>query len=100
MVSDAFPDYGAVSPEPGNTTATFALSIYVPDVDATMHAAEQAGATIQRPAEDQPYGDRMCTLIDPFGVRWMIGTRVRDLSAEELEALARQYSGAQPGPVR
>jgi hypothetical protein len=30
----------------------------------------------------------------------MIGTRVRDLSAEELEALARQYSGAQPGPVR
>jgi hypothetical protein len=43
---DAYPDYGAAAPEPGNTTATFALSIYVADVDATMKAAENSGAQL------------------------------------------------------
>ena len=100
MVSDAYPDYGAVAPEPGNRTATFALHLYVPDVDATMQAAERAGAVIQRPAEDQFYGSRTGTLIDPFGVRWMIGTHLRDVSAEEMARAAQEHTGAEPGPVQ
>lgn len=100
MLSDAHPDYGAVAPEPGNTTATFALNLYVPDADATMAAAEQTGATVQRPVEEQFYGSRMGTMIDPFGVHWMIGTHVRDISAEELAKAAEDYTGAEPGPVQ
>lgn len=101
MLSDAFPDYGAVAPEPGNLAATFALNLYVPDVDVTMAAAERAGATIQRPAEDQFYGARLGTLIDPFGVRWMVATHVRDVSPEEMARAAEAYqeTGAEPGPV-
>ncbi len=96
MVSDAYPDYGAVSPEPGNTTATFALNLYVPDVDATLGKAEQHGAVVQRPAEDQFYGSRRGTIIDPFGVRWMIATHIREVSDEELARFADEFGTAEP----
>jgi PhnB protein len=94
MVSDAYPDYGAVAPAEGNTTATFALNIYVPDADSTVARAEAAGAAVQRPVEEQFYGARMGTIVDPFGVRWMIGTHVRDVSKAELAAAAEQFSRA------
>lgn len=101
QLSDAFPDYGAVAPEPGATSATFALSLYVPDADATLATAEKAGATIQRPVEERSYGSRMGTMIDPFGVRWMVSTHVRDVSETEIAQAVRDYSetGAEPGPV-
>jgi uncharacterized glyoxalase superfamily protein PhnB len=92
MLSDAYPDHGAIAPEPGNETATFALSLYVPDVDATMAAAAAAGAKVQRAAEDQFHGARMGTLVDPFGVRWMISTQVREVSADEMAAAARKFA--------
>lgn len=100
MLSDAFPDYGAESPEQGNTTATFALNLYVPDADATVAAAERAGAVLQRPVEEQFYGSRMGTIIDPFGVRWMVATHVRDVSDAELDEAATEYAGSDEGPVQ
>jgi PhnB protein len=99
MLSDAHPDYGAVAPEPGNTTATYALNIYVPDADSTVAAAERAGAVVQRRVEEQFYGSRMGVIVDPFGVRWMVATHVRDVSQEEIDRAAAEYSGAEPGPV-
>ncbi|MGZ4444560.1 MAG: VOC family protein [Nocardioidaceae bacterium] len=74
MLSDSFPDFGAEAPPEGNRTTSYALNVYVPDVDATMAKAEAAGAFVQAPAEDQPYGSRMGKIFDPFGVRWMIAT--------------------------
>lgn len=99
MLSDAHPDHGSVAPEAGNSVATFALNLYVPDADATVAAAQRAGAVVQRPVEEQFYGDRMGTFVDPFGVRWMIATHVRDVSAEEMAESAANYSGAEPGPL-
>jgi PhnB protein len=101
MLSDAFPDYGTVAPADGNSTTTYALNLYVPDADATVAAAEKAGASIQRPVEDQFYGARMGTLIDPFGIRWMVSTHVRDVSPEEMGKVAESYgdTGAEPGPL-
>lgn len=52
--------------------------LYVPDVDATYHRALQAGAiSISEPA-DQPYGDRLAGVADPFGNQWYIATQIRD----------------------
>lgn len=100
MVSDAYPDYGAVAPDRGNTAATFALHVYVADADVTVAAARKAGANVQRPVEGQGHGSRMGTMIDPFGVRWMVATHVRDLSPDEQDRQAREFSGAEPGPVQ
>lgn len=102
MLSDAYPDYGAVAPEEGNQTATFALQLYVPDVDEVTARAEAAGAVIQRPPADQAAeGFRQATLVDPFGVRWMIATHRRTVSAEDLAAAAAAYAvtGHEPGPL-
>ena len=73
MLSDEFPEIGVVSPR-NHEGSSLALSVTVPDVDDTYTRATAAGATGLRPPEDQFYGERAATLLDPFGHRWMIGT--------------------------
>jgi len=101
MISDAYPDYGAIAPEAGNVVATFALQLFVPDADATVTKAALRGAKIQRPVEAQFHGARVGTLVDPFGVRWMISTHERDVSAAELKREVERFAseGAAKGPV-
>jgi PhnB protein len=84
MLSDGYPEVGVAAP-PEDALPTYAMHLHVPDVDATTAAAEKAGATVQRPPEDQFYGARAATLVDPFGVRWMIATHLRAVSDEEIE---------------
>ncbi|HEY3484572.1 MAG TPA: VOC family protein [Ilumatobacteraceae bacterium] len=85
MLSDEYPDHGVVSPRTLGGTP-FALHLSVPDVDALYARAVGAGATSMRPPEDRPYGDRSCTILDPFGHRWTISTRIAEPTAAEIEA--------------
>ena len=85
MLSDEYPDYGAVSPRTLGGTP-IGLHLSVPDVDALYARAIGAGATSMRPTTDQPYGDRSCTIEDPFGHRWTIATRIAEPTAAEIEA--------------
>jgi PhnB protein len=83
MLSDEWPDGGVFSPATyGGTTC--AIRLVVPDVDAIAARAAAAGATIERPPTDEPYGDRTCWLRDPFGHRWALATPVEEVSTEEL----------------
>jgi PhnB protein len=61
------------------------LMLYVEDVDAVAEKAAAAGAAIQRPVQNQFYGDRSGTFVDPFGFQWTVGTHVEDVSHEEME---------------
>jgi PhnB protein len=73
MLSDEYPDYGAVSPEAlGGSPVMF--TVYVDDVDTVFARAVAAGARGLRPPEDQPYGARMGALLDPWGHRWSVQT--------------------------
>ena len=45
--------------------------LYVDDVDVTYDRALAAGATSIVPPADQPFGDRMAVLQDPFGFQWI-----------------------------
>jgi PhnB protein len=66
--------------------------IYVKDVDAAFAQAIAAGATeIMAPA-DQFYGDRSGRIADPFGYRWTLAQRMRDVSPEEIARLAAEWS--------
>ncbi|HLX30387.1 MAG TPA: VOC family protein [Casimicrobiaceae bacterium] len=65
--------------------AGISLLLYVEDVDKTFAQAVAAGATVQRTVADQFYGDRMGTVVDPFGHVWSIGTHKEDLSMEEVQ---------------
>jgi PhnB protein len=84
MLADEYPELGFVGPPKlGGTPVS--LHLRVDDVDAVTERAQQAGATIERPPEDQFYGARSATLIDPFGHRWMIQQPVEEVSAEEMQ---------------
>jgi PhnB protein len=65
-----------------------AIYLYVPDTDATYHRAIEAGAVSLMEPADQFYGDRNAGVKDPAGNIWWIGTRVEDISREELERRA------------
>lgn len=75
------------------------LCLYVEDVDALFQQALDAGATQQRPVEDQFYGDRSGTLEDPFGHVWTVATHKEDVTEEEMEQRMKAMfeSGECPG---
>ena len=60
------------------------LCLYFPDVDARFSAATAAGAKVVKPIQNQFYGDRSGTVVDPFGHVWTVATHVEDLSPEEI----------------
>jgi uncharacterized glyoxalase superfamily protein PhnB len=68
-LADEYPEYGLEGPGDGKPPVSLHLS--VPDVDAVMDRAAAAGATVERPATDEPYG-RGGRLIDPYGHRWIV----------------------------
>jgi PhnB protein len=84
MLADEHPEMGAVAPQAG-VRPPVGLMIYVPDVDAVYARAVAGGATVQRPLQDQFYGDRSGTVTDPFGHTWTISTHVEDVSPEEMD---------------
>jgi PhnB protein len=84
MLSDEFPEYGAISPETlGGSTAK--LNLRVPDVDAVARKLVAAGAKVVRPVEDQFYGERSGQFADPFGYTWIIATHTVEVSPAEVQ---------------
>ena len=88
-LSDPLESYGLAAPDP-QRGASFSLALYVRDVDAVTAAAEAAGATVREPPATFVSGDRFSSILDPFGLRWSLMTRVEDLSFEES---ARRVAG-------
>lgn len=82
--------YGLVAaPSEG---ACYSLGIYVPDVDATVDRALAAGATLREPITDFVSGDRYASLLDPFGLRWSVMTRIEDLTDAESQARVEAWA--------
>ena len=55
------------------------------DVDQHRDRAQAAGARIVREPEDQFYGDRVYSAMDPEGHVWTFAQTVRQVSREEAE---------------
>ena len=92
MLGDENPKWGAVGPQTIGGTPV-GLCLYFPDVDAKFAAAVAGGAKVERPVQDQFYGDRSGTVVDPFGHKWTIATHVEDVSPEEMQARMAQMGG-------
>ena len=84
MLSDEWPDMNMRGPK-ARGGATASMMLYVDDVDAMFAQAIKAGGTVEKNPENQFWGDRMGTLVDPYGHRWMLATHVEDVSPEEME---------------
>lgn len=91
MLSDEWPDMQALGPKArGGATASFL--IYCEDVDAAFARATGAGATSDKPPENQFWGDRMATVVDPFGHKWMLATHVEDVTPEDMRKHMESWS--------
>jgi PhnB protein len=97
MLADECPDMSFKGPQAYGGSSVM-LHLYVENVDKVFEAAVQAGAKVTRPVQDQFYGDRSGSLIDPFGHWWNLSTHIEDLSMEELtrrsEEAKKQMSSA------
>jgi PhnB protein len=83
MLSDEWPEEHVYSPAKYGGSSC-AIHLLVPDVDALAARAVAAGATLERPIEAQPHGDRSCSVRDPFGHRWFLATPFEEVSVDEL----------------
>jgi PhnB protein len=54
------------------------MHLYVEDADAVLAKATAAGGRVLNPIQDQPYGDREVSIVDPFGVVWFVATHLHD----------------------
>jgi len=90
----ANPMFDLVLP-PGDGKACYSLGIYVPDVDEKLALAVANGATVREPVAYFVSGDRYCSVLDPFGIRWSIMTRVEDISEEESFRRVAEWSKGQ-----
>ena len=82
MLADEYPELGLLGPlARGGVSAT--LHLQVPDVDATVARALAAGAELERPAADAPYG-RTAVVRDPAGHRWMLQTAAAAASVSDV----------------
>src|SRR5215471_12856652 len=71
MLADEFPEMGYRGPlSLGGSTG--GILLYVKDVDDCFLQALAAGGKMLKPVQDQFYGDRSGTLVDPFGHLWTL----------------------------
>lgn len=84
MMSDLFPGC------PAESSGSFYL--YVPDCDAAMAKAKNAGFTETMPAEEMFWGDRLGAVKDNCGISWTIATHVKDVSEEDIQKGAKEMA--------
>ena len=72
------------SPQTLKGTAS-ALFLYVEDVDACFKQAVKAGAKETQPLQNMFWGDRFGKLTDPSGHRWLLASRIEEVSPAEIE---------------
>ena len=93
MLADEFPEMGVLSPLSVGGTATV-LHFATDDVDAVWQRAIDGGAEVRQPLQDAFWGERYGQITDPFGHRWGIAQRLRDVPRDELvRAVFEAFAG-------
>lgn len=80
---------------PADSQACYSLGLYCNNVDERMAKALDNGATLREEVSTFVSGDRFGSIVDPFGVRWNIMTRVEDLSSSESAARVAAWAAEQ-----
>ena len=83
MMADENPAMGMHGPK--TNPSPVRLHLAVKNVDDFVARAVAAGATIQRPVQDQFYGWRSGAVTDPFGYSWMVSTQVEKVSPKTMQ---------------
>lgn len=87
------PDHGVRAP--ADDWVHTSVVHYCPDVDAVTKLAREHGARLVEDPETFVTGDRFGRVMDPFGHRWIVMTRVEDVSREEAERRVNEWMATQ-----
>lgn len=88
FLSEELPEHGG-TPGPSSLGGTsVSLHIYVDDCDAMVAKMQSNDCEVLMPPEDMFWGDRFARVRDPFGHEWGIAQRLREMTAEEIQAAA------------
>jgi PhnB protein len=89
LLHDEFAESGGQSPQTLEGSP-ITLHLYVEDADAVFAKAVAAGAKVEKPLENTFWGDRYGQLIDPFGHCWSVGSKLEDLTPEQIRKRAQE----------
>lgn len=95
MLVDEFPEHGSMGPK-SLKGAPVTIHLFVPDVDAVVARAVEAGAKVIMPVGDAFWGDRYGQVEDPFGHRWSVATHMRDLTPDQIMKAMKE---SMPGEI-
>jgi uncharacterized glyoxalase superfamily protein PhnB len=91
QLSDPNADYKLEAPE-RKEAVTHSMVLYCADVDDVVARAAKAGATIREDVQTFVTGDRFASIVDPFGQRWAVMTRVENVDAEERDRRLAEWA--------
>lgn len=84
QLSDPAPGHHIVARQVRDDVSNSTVA-YLPDVDAAHVKAVELGATSYGAPETFVTGDRFAAILDPWGHRWALMTRVEDVDPAEAE---------------
>jgi len=88
QLSTEMPDFGLKAPD--KSWVHSSVVVCVPNTDAFVDPAITAGATLHTPVSDTFSGDRHGVVMDPFGHRWAVCTKIEDVPVDEVARRARE----------
>ena len=89
MLQQESPEIGILSPVTLGNTGTH-VHLYVEDMTQLWDSALEAGAFSIADPIDTYWGDKSGILLDPFGHRWSLASRIERVSAEESRKRAAE----------
>ena len=85
FLNDAFPEMGGAA----NKTR---LWLATAEIDALFKRATEAGATTKMPPMDMFWGDRVATVVDPWGNEWSLTQRIKEMTHEEMRKAGEEFA--------
>lgn len=81
MIEAEWPTLPSRAPKPDGSSPVV-IFVYVEDVDKTVQRAIANGAQVLVPPENQFWGDRIASIMDPAGHVWTVATRIEETTAQ------------------
>lgn len=89
FLNDTFPDMGTGA-------QPVSLWLYADNIDQWWKRVTDAGAKVVMPVAEMFWGDRMGTVVDPFGNRWNLAQHVKDMTPEEMKKASDAFIASMP----
>ena len=82
MIEGEWPTLPNRAPKPDGSSPVM-IFVYVENVDKTVERATANGAQVLSAPQDQFWGDRSASIMDPAGHVWTVASRIEDTTPQE-----------------